>query len=243
MMLSTSEMKGVAVFYPNRMGLQKVKVRGTSLLASNDNGTACHEIRHFINMSAVLSLDGGQDLLDSMVACTPAITRITGNNMNDQRVLGTLKEPLHVQCKFKKGPHKGLQIALILQNVVVVDKLPVPLHISTKQLLNITPKSGHEELGMFMNNFPSMLGFTAEVLSAEYKIHPFWNEGHFFGMTEEYTELKSHLEGTIPLDASLSRKSVQSTLCALCGASGRTVKLKACSRYTSLRLLQDAILL
>lgn len=230
--MALQQMKEVAVFYPNRFGLQKVKVLGTSLLASNDHGAACHEIRHFVNLSAVLGFEGAQEIMDSMIECTPPITAITGHNMRNQRVVGMLKEPLHVKIKIKNGPDKGKQIQLILQNVVVVDKLPVPLHISVKQLSALTPDSDKEGLNSFMGALYSDGGstrFDASAVSAEYRAHPFWiDDGSIFlGMTDQMTELNTHLKDTIRVDTSISQ-SVMTLCCALCGVSGPS--LKKCSR-------------
>ena len=234
----TKEMKTVAVYYPSRMGLQKVKVSGTPLLASNDTGAACHEQRHFIDLAASLSLDGGQAMIDGMVDCDPPVTRIAGLNMEDQRVLGMLRGPLVVEYKVREGPEKSTKIVLQLENILVVDKLPVPLHISTKQLMQ---NSKDPSLYLFINDGFTGKGrieFAAENLPAQYRAHPFYADTNvdFLGLApggkEQHRELSSHLQGRLQQIAEVSpTRAVCVASCAFCGVlSSSQVALMKCGR-------------
>jgi hypothetical protein len=237
-MSSTEELKSVAIYYPNRMGLQKVKVSGTPLLATNDTGAACHEKRHFINLAAVLSLDGGREMIEGMVDCDPPVTRIAGLHMQDQRVLGMLRGPLDVEYKVRGARDRGRKIILRLENVLVVDKLPVPLHISTK---NLETKSKDPVLYTFMNEGMQGEGrieFAVESLPAEYRTHPFYADDgtHFLGLApggmEQHSELQSHLEERLAMISAIPpSRAVRVASCAHCGAlSGEDVTLMKCGR-------------
>jgi hypothetical protein len=78
-----------AVFYPNGIGIHKVKVLGTILMASNDHGAACYEQRSFIDKDALASLQGGLELLEHCLEPQPPCTEITGKGeWFEQRVIG-----------------------------------------------------------------------------------------------------------------------------------------------------------
>lgn len=234
----TKDFMTVAVYYPSRMGLQKVKVSGTPLLASNDTGAACHEQRHFIDLAAVLSLDGGQEMIDRMVDCDPPVTRITGLNMEDQRILGMLRGPLVVDYKVRDGPEESTKIVLQLENILVVDKLPVPLHISTKQLMQ---NSKDASLRLFINDGfhgKGRIEFAAESLPASYRAHPFYadNNVHFIGMApggmQQHNELSSHLEERLQQITEVPpTRAVRVASCAFCGVlSSSELALMKCGR-------------
>ena len=121
-----------AFWYPNLTGTIKVQVNTEvsekDAVATHDHGAACHEMRHFIDLSFLMSLPTGQDLLDSLVPPNPYCTRLTGTDKPDgEVVLGMLPTKLVVE-------HKDSDLVFSLCNVLVVDDLPVPLHISFKAL-------------------------------------------------------------------------------------------------------------
>ncbi len=116
---------------------------------------------------------------------------------------------------------------------MVVDKLPVPLHISAKQLSELASEEGNEALNSFLSeNFKYKIAFDANSLPADYRSHPYWKKDGkiFLGMLprDQHVELSTHLRTTMTVDESLSAQSVAPLLCAHCGVSQSG--LKRCSR-------------
>lgn len=80
----------IAVFYPNLRTLSRCKVLvdeathavTTNMVFSNDEGTACSEMRHFIDSAALASLDGGQELLETLGSPVPPCEKISGKCMD-----------------------------------------------------------------------------------------------------------------------------------------------------------------
>ena len=177
-----TDLTSVGVYYPSRMCLMKVLILGKQVLSSNDDGAACHEIRHFIDLSTLKSLQGGLQLAESIISAIPVCRGMTGKGMNDQRVLGMLNISLSATVSLPNG--ETLQIEL--DNVVVVDRLPVPLHISFKMLrrrvntqanFGKLSKAMFEGLGNVNGNVSdknkSFFKFDVSMVP-DFKDHPFW---------------------------------------------------------------------
>jgi hypothetical protein len=213
-----------AVFYPNLCGIHRVKVLGSILLASNDHGTACYEQRSFIDKDTLASLQGGLELLEHCIEPQPPCTEITGQGeWSEQRVIGMLKEPL----KVKWTSPTGISICLMLQCVLIIDKLPVPLHMSLKSIdMNqpgfnsqafyemINSNYGKESIEMKITSFPS-----------QYHSHPYWNtKVHFIGMTENMNAtnalLNSQLQPSSLLVCAICMSDKKISLCSACRAVG-----------------------
>lgn len=119
----------VALYDPNLLQLLNVKVLGLVIAASHDKGSTCSERRHMIDLYCLKMLEGGDKLLAAMVPAAPACTVMAGRGMEGQRVLGMLNCPLKARCD-----RESRFVHVILDDVLVVDRLPVPLHISIQQL-------------------------------------------------------------------------------------------------------------
>jgi hypothetical protein len=133
-----------ASFYPNLCLVLKVKVLGyPEVHATTDQGCANHEIRHFIDRAYLHSLNPqGRVLLeDYLVTPTPPCSKLFGTRM-ESSVVGMLKGRLEVSLFVETNAtfrgdgfverHERGWIDLKLQNVLVVEDLPVPLHLSLK---------------------------------------------------------------------------------------------------------------
>lgn len=226
---STEDLKHIAIYYPSLMGLHQVKVLGSSFLSSNDWGAYCPEMRHFIDLSALLSLDGGREMLEEMVECDPPVSIISGRRMSDQRVIGMLKGPLKLTYKVRGGEDMGKKVNLWLEHILVVDKLPVPLHISFKL---IEARSKDPGIYMFLNDSNGRVAFEVENLPAEYRSHPYYidDETIFFPGIDgtQHIELRSHFAERLSDIGPLS-PTVRIQSCAHCGAaSSDEICLKKC---------------
>mmetsp|Transcript_22357 Transcript_22357/g.68832 ORF Transcript_22357/g.68832 Transcript_22357/m.68832 type:complete len:210 (+) Transcript_22357:75-704(+) len=166
-----------AFFYPSRLSVMEVTVRGVKTVASQDVAAACHEIRHFIDKTFLDSLGSF-----ALVPPQPPCARMTGTKTDGERVLGMLPEPLAVQFVSKRGGN--VLFDLSLDHVLVVDRLPVPLHISLKSLFNCP---GAELLETAVHENPRV-GLSADAVPEPYRQHPFWvDDGQFYiGMTANY---------------------------------------------------------
>ena len=81
-----------------------------------------------------MSLEGGSELVANCIVPHPPCTAITGNgDWSGQRVVGMLNESLRVKWV---SPVSGATVILMLENVLIIDQLPVPLHIGCKALKN-----------------------------------------------------------------------------------------------------------
>jgi len=171
-----------AFYYPGRMAVMEVTVKGVKTVASQDIGAACHEIRHFVDRRFLESLGSF-----ALVPPQPPCAKLTGTKTeNGERVLGMLPEPLAVQFDAKPDGGLGghLVFDLSLDHVLVVDRLPVPLHISIKCLFEC---HGCDLLTHAVHEHPRV-GLHPDVLPEPYRAHPFWvDDGQFsIGMTANY---------------------------------------------------------
>lgn len=116
------------------------------MYASQDLGCANYEIRHFVSGAYLASIPGGQAYLDNILDPTPPCISLWGTKSDrEEIVVGMLKKRLPVTVWV--GPRGGW-MSLKLQNVLVIDELPVPLHISLKAL-ELYPEGEAQTRGTF----------------------------------------------------------------------------------------------
>ena len=178
-----SNSQSKALFYPNLCCSVQVRValdglnsqnrdhfhetKDITIYASNDMGTASSETRHFIDLNFLLTLLGNQkQLVRSMLtAPTRPCSRLVGVGGGDNkscRVLGMLAEPLNVRLCNVESPTQTIWTPIILPtNVLVVQSLPVPLHISLKTL-QVYPREQSAPFQQILVSAP------------QYKQHPYW---------------------------------------------------------------------
>ena len=128
--------------------------------ASNDCGTAGGDNRHFIDSTYLCSLPGGQEAFCSMVPPTPPCKKVNGCS-SEGFVCGQLASGLSVGI-LSLSADPGATMEVELDQVLVVNSLPVPLHISTKRL----------------GGFWSVLGglpFDVSSFPGRYQTHAYWS--------------------------------------------------------------------
>ena len=118
-----------------------------------------------------------------------------------------------------------------LARVLVVESLPVPLHVSLKTLYEAAPSREIAAALLKFTDSDSDNKFKAEAFPEEYRTHPYWTSNVLLlpavcHMGEEEFQAESSR-----LEASRGADAVQETLCEYCGATELTLKLcSACKR-------------
>lgn len=136
-----------AVYYPSRMSMHDIKILGKDVKATNNFGAACHENRNFINKDTLLQLDGGLNLYNQRVQPVPYCIILTGN-MPNQQVLGMIGEPIRATWKDNTT---GEKLIFMLENMLIIDQLPVPLHINIEADKLTSDKIASNLFGNFVN--------------------------------------------------------------------------------------------
>ena len=118
-----------ALFYPACGGGITVGVFGTDWPATIDWGAFAFEDRHFIDKNVLTASREGRDLFGNRVKPNPPCERVVGANVNSL-VLGMLPSlTLDFVNKFN-----GKSCKIHMDSVLVVENLPVPVHVSEKRL-------------------------------------------------------------------------------------------------------------
>lgn len=224
-----------AFFYPSRMSVLELKVANVPTVASQDLGTACHEMRHFIDRSFLLSLPSGESLLASLVPPHPPCTVMTGTRTEGgERVLGMLPDnlPVSVKARSSKASPQQNKVTVFLQlaHVLVVDALPVPLHVSIKALDNAfrAGQVSWDSLDVLHSAANGGPEFKASTMPERYQGHRYWqpNGVVYLGISDQMVALQEELSQARGDDGAAIRA------CTCCGAQAREegASLKACAR-------------
>lgn len=126
-------MENAAFYYPCISGTLRVKVNDhDEVNGSHDMGASSSETRHFIDRHYLESIE--PTLLETLVDPIPPCRILNGTKQEDgqeDRVVGMLNpnKRLHVAVFFN-----GQWLGYKLQNVLVIDSLPVPIHVSFKTI-------------------------------------------------------------------------------------------------------------
>ena len=120
-----------AFYYPNICMLWKVRLAdGPKVLATTDAMAMTHDRRHLIDCRLVRSLSNGAELMDGLLPADPACARLITAKSND-RVLGMLAQPLVFTAKLPITTNGEKRLSrVVLDKVLVIEYLPVPLHVS-----------------------------------------------------------------------------------------------------------------
>lgn len=163
------------IFYPSRMSGLFVTVAGMTVCASHDAGAFGADQRHYIDSAYLAELpvgaaDGvsGAALLAALAPINGGPAPIAGQSLDDARVLGRLTSPLQIALKIEDAA----VIPLSLDDVHVVDGLPVPLHVSTAFLESEIRQAGGQQV-----LWPGAGGcakFVPETFPERYHSNPFW---------------------------------------------------------------------
>lgn len=218
------------IYDPNLEQILNVKVLGLVVAASHDKGSTSSNQRHMIDLYCLKMLEGGEQLVKTMIPSVPAYTNISGLNMESQQVLGILNCPLKARCD-----RESTFVHVILDDVLVVDRLPVPLHISI-QLLEAGFTPGLKALTTY-NSAEDADNFRLkrENLPEHYHTHPFFKDdsskrvvmtGDANGQTQSRSGVRSASSNATSVTPSL-------TCCGLttCGITAdKDRRLFICSR-------------
>jgi hypothetical protein len=222
-----STLKGApptAAFYPNGSSYGLVAIGAKRTAFTHDVGAACYEMRHFIDRAFLESLPSrpqatryGWDAIDvrSLSPCLPTIRGPIVFCSDDTLPVGMLEEPLHLTV-IAGGAVEGLNLPLgtfestfeavdiKLANVVVVNNLPVPLHISVGQFMNhqeTLVKCGagaQPALGAFIQRhciFCSAMFLKKELFAQRYHRNDFWDPSAArLGMTDNMAQQRDALK-------------------------------------------------
>lgn len=192
-------LRKVAVFYPNLMGMITVQQgkMNLPLLATTDAFTYCHEIRHFIDVDAFRTLENG---FETIRECVPPCRSISGKGMDKQRVVGMVNGTLNFSYDVTlSGKKTGQTASLVLDNVLVIDRLPVPLHISVKRLMLKGSQCDSEALNSIVNALGSVkwgIPLKPENLPIGYRNHPYWNSSStdYLVMSDYLVDWRNYLK-------------------------------------------------
>jgi hypothetical protein len=174
-----------AFFYPNRSHVIPAKMLCDGygapcckVVATHDAGARCFERRHFVDFDFLQKCAGGHALIDSMVSPVPACDRVMGTKTESgQVVCGMLAHPLTVELELGSD---NWVIALEMDRVLVVDSLPVPLHISVKAFPCVNEGGGSKYDIPNLDTFLPLLNRRDELRVDKalwprpYRDHPFW---------------------------------------------------------------------
>lgn len=202
-----------AFYYPNLSGLNEVKLLGTKILCSDDLGAGSPELRHFIDYDTLMALDSS--LLDNIVEPIPPCNRIIGRGMKDQKLVGMLSSQIII-VQNQTSDSTGLtnKVYFILDNVLVINKFPVPLHVSIKRLMIHSPSL--YEFSMRRTRFVAPVSF---------QNHPYWSdETLWVGSSPDFNKRYNYLREY----ALQSKDTCYSHSCNTCGVTNR--QLQRCSR-------------
>ena len=132
--------------------------------------------------------------------------------MNDVRCIGMCSKEITCVLEDEDEVHRRW----VLFDVVVLESLPVPLHVSAKAGVSVQVSR------------PS-ISFEAWALPPKYRSHPFWTRGDIFiGTLEGMEELVSFLKQN-------TRPPIEGKCCAMCGGTAQLLKCGKCRilRYCS----------
>jgi len=232
----------LALFSPSLESLLAVKTLGCRCIATHDFETDHHERRHFIDRSFVASLPEGGSLLSSLVPPVPRCVGLTivspdscvssadGDSARPENVVGMLRDPLRVCLRVSDQGEADRKLNLNLCNTLVVDVLPVPLHISVKALFDAAraaPTSALLEAAC-RNPPPHLRDCCASLFPEEYRQHSYWRQQQIQPTAGNFRPEVTPKTWQAALERAGGNDSVEVRACAACGEeTGR--RLKRCA--------------
>ena len=225
----------IASFYPNLCSVIKVRVHGAEapIYCCHDLGAYNDEIRHFMDENYLREVvPGGRDLkiVDPSPPCT---TLGMTKTPNGEPVVGMLEKRLSV-AGFKPTTKSWLEIKL--SNVLVVRNLPVPLCISTKNLVHEATSQAEKTAicALQQYTFPS-----ASLFPERYRSHVYWNKDEevFFLGSVGNEEDGTYFQRTQTIRDSATGRPNQimtttSKVCAHCGQKMPALRCSRCKRVS-----------
>ena len=128
-----------AIFYPNQSSYIPIEICGLRINATQDLDAFCHENRHFLDFALWRYLKEGNPRIGEVIGPHPPCKKIEGTKADDGNiVVGMLRNTIKVTLLNVTKDSEGRIVAakdgipVYLQNVLLVENLPVPVHIGTK---------------------------------------------------------------------------------------------------------------
>lgn len=219
--------ENIASYYPSLMFAPLVRVLDADPVhATQDLGAANFERRHFIDREYLASVEDSLDdeedkFLNYLIEPTPSCSKLWGTkNQTDETVVGMLDRRLTVT--IYTGQKEGW-VQVKLQDVLVVDSLPVPIHISLTAL-ELYPESSVQSL----NNFK------ATSFPEKFRRHPYWSNsdvhtmGSFGHMSVE--DSNKLTENILHNATGRPNRIKKGRACANCGLAYCTMTCSRCHR-------------
>lgn len=167
---------GASNFYcPCRCGTLPIAAGGIEVKATHDIGCAEGGSMHMIDASFLHFIESGAHLNPSKV------DKVTGTLTQGQSVCGQLRELRVRAYQLEPDPNSRLEhsqlgmrrvaaVDVVLKDVLVVDSLPVPLHVSLSTLQKGSTRGSRlRGLGQ-----PFDYSFGATLFPMRYRTHPYW---------------------------------------------------------------------
>ena len=177
-----------AGFYPNLATYIPTEIYGLRVNATHDLNAKCFENRSFLDFALWKYLKEGNSQLEEVVGPHPPckkieLTKVDGGNI----VVGMLKNIVGVTLlnvtKDSKGKivadGEGTPLILFLENVLLVENLPVPMHIGTKANSTIFSAVSHSEELMIKGKqtrfkLDVIMKLAKQNFPERYRKHPYW---------------------------------------------------------------------
>jgi hypothetical protein len=152
-----------AVFFPQLGFAIQVRVMNAEpVYATQDLGTSSYDRRHFIDKQYLEDIDINYDRFSEHLVPPTIPTNCVVETYSESKVVGMLD--LRLPVTIYVGDKDGW-VQTLLQNVLVVENLPVPLHVSLKAL-NLFPEGSVQS----QNNFKST------TFPASFQEHTYWKQ-------------------------------------------------------------------
>lgn len=162
-----TDSSGTAILYrPCLMGMVKAYVMGCPTVASHDMGAAGNGPSNMIDLKFLQSIPHHGEALLRNMGCAFPLKVVVGKV--DMSVIGTVSLKITVQW-----PDRNERVSSSTKwvQVVVVDSLPVPLHVTT---------NGSDETSFMPEVFniqaSKALPLQKEAVPEPYNDHPYWEE-------------------------------------------------------------------
>jgi hypothetical protein len=130
------------IFAPSLKTALNLEIAGKKILGTSNLGTTYDDgSRHFIDLNFLLSLPKrkhdytGHVLQEDLVEAEPPCERVRNTWHDESKVVGMLSKPFYIKIRNEIGECKWE-----LEKVLVVNNLPVPIHVAMKNIhLNMGP--------------------------------------------------------------------------------------------------------
>ena len=171
-----------AFIYPNLSSPIPIEIFGLRINATHDLDARCFDNRSFLDFALWKYLKEGISQLEEVVGPHPPCKKIHGTKADEGNiVVGMLKNIIKVtilnvnkESKDKTVGEEGTEI--LLRNVLLVENLPVPMHIGTKQESDIYRAvfDCYHSILKQLKGKHARLNLTKDQFPERYREHPYW---------------------------------------------------------------------